>query len=307
MDLELLRVFSCLASHGSLPLAAGELHVTPSAVSKALRRLEESLQTTLFDREGRRLVLNGEGARLRAHAASLLAMAAQVRAEFLVERGAFRCRVAGPAVLQLRWGKRIAAALGARYPLSLVTLGSEQEDAAVAAVALGDADLALVTRAALPGMDAALAALDVGVTRFRVAVGPTHALARKQQKARGRGVPIRDVLQHDFVCPSRPPFRALAGGPATDGWRDDVFPRRIRYRSDDLLVVSALVRAGEALAYIPDHVLAELDLAPLSIDGCDYRCEQRIALVHRPGKAAGWMHVVTDALKSAHPARASKA
>lgn len=292
MNLELLRVFVCLARHQNLPAAARELHVTASAVSKALQRLEESLQTTLFDREGRRLVLNGEGERLQTQAAPLLALAEQVRSEFLADRGAFRCRVAGPALLSLKWGREIARALSARYPHAQVGFGSETEDSAVAAVARGDADLALVTRDAAERMETGLAALDVGVTRFQVAIGATHPLARQHRKKNGLRASVASVLAHDFVCPTRPPFRALSVGPATDGWRDDVFPRRVRYRSDDLLLVDGLVRAGIALAYLPDYVLPELGLDRLEVHDCTYRCEQRIVLVHRPTRASGWMHVV---------------
>jgi DNA-binding transcriptional LysR family regulator len=297
LELGLLRLFSQLAEHEHLPSAAAALHLTPSAVSKGLRRLEAALQTPLFDRRGRQLLLNAAGARLRERAAPLLAQADQLTAEFLGERGAFRCRVAGPAMLQLKWGRRVAAALGARFPSAQVSFGSEPEEQALAALGRGEADLALVSRGALPApaaRDTRLAALDVGMTRYQVAIGDSHPLARRR---RGRlRVSVKEVLRHDFVAASRPPFRGLAGGPATDGWRDDVLPRRVRYRSDDLVMVDGLVRAGLALAYLPDFAVAELGLSRLEVLDCPYRCEQHIVMVYRPSDAAGWMSTIVAVL-----------
>lgn len=55
LDLNLLRVFAAIWEHRHLGRAAGHLHITPSAVSHALRRLREQLGDPLFVREGRRL------------------------------------------------------------------------------------------------------------------------------------------------------------------------------------------------------------------------------------------------------------
>jgi DNA-binding transcriptional LysR family regulator len=299
LDLGLLRLFSQLAEHQHLPSAAAALHLTPSAVSKGLRRLESSLQTPLFDRRGRRLLLNAAGTRLRERAAPLLAHADQLQAEFLGERGAFRCQLAGPALLQLQWGRRIAAALGARFPAAQVSFGSEPEDQALAALVRGEADLALVTREALPApdtRDTRLAVLDVGTTRFQVAIGERHPLA-KRRRGGGFRAAVKDVLRCDFVAATRPPFRGLAGAPATDGWRDDVLPRRVRYRSDDLVMVDGLVRAGLALAYLPEFAIAELGLSRLEVLDCPYHCEQQVVMVYRPSAAAGWMSTVVAAVE----------
>jgi LysR family transcriptional regulator, glycine cleavage system transcriptional activator len=52
-----LRAFEAAARHGSFKEAAGELHVTPAAISQQVRLLEEYCQTRLFEREPRGLVL----------------------------------------------------------------------------------------------------------------------------------------------------------------------------------------------------------------------------------------------------------
>ena len=55
-DLNRLRVFYYIYSRKSIVAAAGELHITPSAVSQNLQKLEGEIKTTLFTRLHKRLV-----------------------------------------------------------------------------------------------------------------------------------------------------------------------------------------------------------------------------------------------------------
>lgn len=292
-DLATLRQFLALARHQNLADAAWELHLSPSALSKGLKRLEHALQTTLFDRQGRNLRLNADGARLLDRAATLVASADQLRSEFLGTRGSFHCRIAGPALLQLNWGRRMASLIAARFTGAQVTFGNEKEDQALDALARGEADLALVTTAALGALDPRHRALAIGQTRFEVAIGAGHPLAAAARAT------VAEVLQYPFVVPTQPPFRGLQGGPATDGWRDDQQPRTIRYRSDDLLLVDGLVRAGLALAYLPDYALSELQLLQLQLTDNPFSCSQQVILVYRPSHASGWINYVVEAMAAA--------
>jgi LysR family transcriptional regulator, low CO2-responsive transcriptional regulator len=64
MDTRLLRVFSAVADSGSLVVAAGKVHLTPSAISHSLKSLETDLGCRLFERVGKRMVLNQAGEQL---------------------------------------------------------------------------------------------------------------------------------------------------------------------------------------------------------------------------------------------------
>ena len=64
MDTRLLRVFSAVAESGSLVVAAGKVHLTPSAISHSLKSLETDLGCRLFERVGKRMVLNQAGEQL---------------------------------------------------------------------------------------------------------------------------------------------------------------------------------------------------------------------------------------------------
>jgi len=64
LDLRDLRLVLAVARRGGLGAASRELHLTQSALSHHLRALEERLGVEVFDRVGRRLVVNERGARL---------------------------------------------------------------------------------------------------------------------------------------------------------------------------------------------------------------------------------------------------
>ncbi len=61
MDWDKLRIFHAVADAGSLTHAGDQLHLSQSAVSRQVRGLEESLNTTLFHRHARGLILTEQG------------------------------------------------------------------------------------------------------------------------------------------------------------------------------------------------------------------------------------------------------
>ncbi len=67
MNISLLRAFEAAARSGSFQEAATELHLSPSAVSHAIRKLEQNLGATLFVRDGRKVKLSPDGTALMRH------------------------------------------------------------------------------------------------------------------------------------------------------------------------------------------------------------------------------------------------
>lgn len=61
MDWDKLRIFHAVADAGSLTHAGDSLHLSQSAVSRQIRALEEALNTTLFHRHARGLILTEQG------------------------------------------------------------------------------------------------------------------------------------------------------------------------------------------------------------------------------------------------------
>ena len=66
-NLSLYRIFYILANTGSISRAASELFISQPAVSKAVQKLEQSLNTTLFLRSSRGVSLTEEGQILYDH------------------------------------------------------------------------------------------------------------------------------------------------------------------------------------------------------------------------------------------------
>lgn len=73
LPLQLLPTFCTVARQPNLRAAAGALHLTHSAISQQIKLLEDQLGTPLFDRRGRRLVLNAAGEALLEAAEPALA------------------------------------------------------------------------------------------------------------------------------------------------------------------------------------------------------------------------------------------
>lgn len=72
LDMTALRSFVAVADAGGVTKAAGFLHLTQSAVSMQLKRLEEMLDTQLLDRSARQIALTGEGELLLSFARRIL-------------------------------------------------------------------------------------------------------------------------------------------------------------------------------------------------------------------------------------------
>ncbi|HSF94857.1 MAG TPA: LysR family transcriptional regulator [Thermohalobaculum sp.] len=74
LDLTALRSFVTVAETGGVTRAAQQLHLTQSAVSMQLKRLEESLGLALLDRTGRGVALTTQGEQLLGYGRRMLAL-----------------------------------------------------------------------------------------------------------------------------------------------------------------------------------------------------------------------------------------
>ncbi len=298
MNLSDLRIFLAVAAEDSLVAAAERLHLTPSAVSKAIRRLEESLDADLFDRSSRYLALNPGGLRLAGRARELLALAEQARADIQGRDAVADCRVAGPAVLLWRDGPRIAHAL-AGYAQATLRANAMFEEDALDALARGEASAAVVTSAVLDGKGRQWSAewdkVALGTMVLNLVAGTGHPLVARAGGAGGEcRATVEEVLSHAFACPTRSLFCGERRGTRSDGWRDDAFPRRIRYWTDDLQLLLAFVRSGDALAYLPEFALAEPGLVRIHVSDCAFGCAEEAWMVWNRRTAPAWLTAVAE-------------
>ena len=82
LDLDQLQTFITIADTGSFTKAADEVHRTQSAVSMQMRRLEERLGKSLFEKDGRTNRLTEEGERLLTYARRMLRLNRETLAAF---------------------------------------------------------------------------------------------------------------------------------------------------------------------------------------------------------------------------------
>mgnify|MGYP004712965013 FL=1 len=90
ITLRQLEVFSEIVKSGSTTRAAQQLALSQSAVSAALADLEHQLAVKLFDRSGKRLIVNEHGRLLYPKAVSLLEQAKETEQLFREDHGAIR-------------------------------------------------------------------------------------------------------------------------------------------------------------------------------------------------------------------------
>ncbi|MGH8631972.1 MAG: LysR substrate-binding domain-containing protein [Burkholderiales bacterium] len=145
-----LRTFVTVAQEGALAAAAHRLALTPAAVSLHLRALEAELKRELFDRGGRRLVLNAAGSELLPRARHMLSLYDELRG--VAGAG---LEQAAEVVGQYRVGTIVSAvaplshavvALKGRHPLLEVKLTVAKSLELTALCAAGSLDAAITIR-----------------------------------------------------------------------------------------------------------------------------------------------------------------
>src|SRR3954468_3763463 len=87
LDLDRLRALSAVATYGSVSAAADVLHVTTSAVSQQVAKLERETGQKLLERNGRGVRLTDAAALLATHAERILAMVEEAESDLEAQRG----------------------------------------------------------------------------------------------------------------------------------------------------------------------------------------------------------------------------
>lgn len=273
-NLRQIEAFRALILTGSTTRAATAMSITQPAVSRLVRDLQESLELTLFERRGTRLVPTGEALALYAEVersyVGLDRIAASARE--LRERRSGVLRVAAMPALANGVLPRYAAAFLAERPhvdlalfglMSLTVLDwvvSEQCDVGFAAAPIQHA-LAHGTR--MPAV------------HYVVVLPQGHRLAKR------RVLRPRDLAGETFV----------ALGPTTPSrFRiDDVFSsagvtRRIRVETPLSEIACALVASGVGVAIVDPFTAAEYASHGVAAVVFEPRVEFQVAALQHAGR-----------------------
>lgn len=147
LDITTLRSFVTVADSGGVTRAAGFLHLTQSAVSMQLKRLEELLGLELLDRSGRGIALTAAGEQLLAYARRMVALNDEVIAR-LTDQGFEGEVVLGvPHDIVYPAVPRVLQQFNASFPRVKVQLLSSYSSRLKELYDRGECDLILTTEA----------------------------------------------------------------------------------------------------------------------------------------------------------------
>lgn len=143
LNLRQLEVFLATARGGSTRAAADRIARSQSAASTSLAELEAALGVELFDRIGRRLLLNENGRALLPKAQALVEQAAEVQALFTDEHAA-PLRVAASFTIGEYLLPSLVSQWTQLHPKSQIHLRIGNTSEVIAAVAALDVDIGFV-------------------------------------------------------------------------------------------------------------------------------------------------------------------
>ena len=176
--LKQLKVFLAVASHENVSMAAEELAMSQSAASTALKELEQRFDVVLFDRVGKRLQLNEQGALLRPQAAALLSQAEQIESSLIRHSDVGELKVGATLTIGNYVAIGIMAAFIQDHPSAQVELDVENTRAIASKVRNFELDIGLI--------EGELQEPDLDVQYWRddtlsVFCSPQHPLAKKKE------------------------------------------------------------------------------------------------------------------------------
>ncbi len=245
-DLARLRVLHAVAGHGSLAAAAQALHLTPSAVSQQMAKLEREAGCVLAERQGRRLRLTDEGRVLATHADAILAAVAAASADLDERRGqvlgevtvgAFPTAVRGlgPAVLRT---------CADSHPGLRIRLREVEPYQSMGLVAAGDLDIAVAQDwMNLPvAVPERLDSADVGLDHADIALPAGHPLAARD------GIALLDLAREPWITST---VGTICYDWLTSTFRRDGHEPVIAHQAAEFPTQLALVAAGLGVAVIP--------------------------------------------------------
>ncbi|GGZ42139.1 LysR family transcriptional regulator [Streptomyces poonensis] len=146
LNLERLRTLDALARHGSVSGAAAGLHVTTSAVSQQMAKLEREVGQQLLAKNGRGVRLTDAGRLLADHATRILSQVELAQADLEAQRGQVvgELRLAAFPTAMRGLFPAVLSALRERHPALRVSSRELEPAFGVNAVVRGDVDLAVV-------------------------------------------------------------------------------------------------------------------------------------------------------------------
>ena len=239
LDTALIRTFVTVADKASMTAAANALHLTQGAVSQQVKRLEEALGCSLFERDRRGLRLTRPGERLFGKAKRLLGLNDEIWAEMAGTEVAGQVRLGVPYDLVGTLLAPVLKAYAETYPQVEISLLCAASPDLAAALAAGAIDLAVIEERVGPSAGECLA-----IDRL-VWVGAKGGVARAK-----RPLPVSIVAD---TCAFRPAVLSALNEHGLE-WRTV-------FENGNIDATTATVRSDLAVtAWLASTVPADLDI-----------------------------------------------
>ncbi|GGM87498.1 LysR family transcriptional regulator [Lentzea pudingi] len=246
LNLERLRTLHAVSTTGSVRGAAEALHVTTSAVSQQLSRLEREVGQRLLERQGRGIRLTDVGDLLAEHAGRLLRQVELVETDLADHRGAVTGTLSVAAFATAARGllPPVLHSLRHRYPSLAARLVELEPVESITQLRHADVDIAVVQDwpeepLAVPeGISCAPLLEDV----LDVALPAPHPFADRP------AVTLDELRDEDWVGW---PSDEMCHGWLRNTLRRNGIDRPIRHTASEHSTQLALVAAGLGAAIIP--------------------------------------------------------
>jgi DNA-binding transcriptional LysR family regulator len=276
LDPTTLRLFVAMCEDGTLTQAARRAAIAPSAVSKRLVELEQSLGVQLMTRQARGMVMTPAGETLLHHARRMLHDVEQIVVELAEHakgvRGIVRMFANLSAIVQFL--PEDLRAFLARQEAIKISLEERPSGGVVSGVEAGLAELGICS-GSIPARD--LHSVLYRRDSLVVVMRHDHPLADRSALA------FRETLDHDFVgLHAESSIYASVRGEAQSIGR----PLRLRVHVPGFDAVLRMAQADMGLGVVPLGVFALLgsamDLAAIPLT--DPWAQRELRIVTRPGE-----------------------
>ncbi len=238
-----LSIFVAIAQLGTTRAAADRSARSQAAVSAALATLEAALDVPLFDRVGRRLVLNENGQKLLPKAASLLDQAVQLQ-HLLGAGPSAPLKIAASMTIGEYLLPRLLVPWQAQHPHSPVQMSVGNTRAVVDALVRFEADVGFIEG---PETHPDLVVRPWLSDRMVIVAAPSHPLAGQ--------VASRAQLQQ-AVWATREPGSGTRS--ITDRWLFDHLGQiQVAFELGSTEAVKQLVASGAGIACLSIHALEQ--------------------------------------------------
>ncbi len=245
MDWDRLRIFHSVAAAGSLTHAGEQLHLSQSAVSRQIRALEEELNTTLFHRHARGLILTEQGELLFDATSAMVKRleTASARIRDSEEEVFGELRVTTTTGFGTLWLAPRLPALYAKYPELKIDLILEER---VLDLPMREADVAI--RMKEPSQADLIRRRLMGVN-MRLYSTPEY-LAQA-----GTPVTLDDLSRHRLICQNVTSTQVSAGATLVRELLTYDVPSTLTV--NNYFGVLQAVLAGLGIGVLPDYVIED--------------------------------------------------